>query len=328
MTIWTLGLLFLICVLYPATSAEPAMMNVAVSNLTMDWWYLWPLAFIERLGAEALWFTALASGAIFFSIPWWLSRRRPAPASVIASRCDECTKCHQDCPYEAIEMVARSDGSPNHKTQAFVIESKCVSCGICTGSCDTAAIGVPEFDPIEQRKIIDGWLRDALAHGEAPHIGFICGESAGAGLEVDPTTGISPELPGYRLLHIPCAGWVHPLMIERAIRRGAAGALIVACGPGQCLYREGALWIEQRIAGEREPYLRTEKIASEKVAMLGLDRTRKAELIERASALRADQSTPPRNEPGPLLGPIAATLVALVFAALIGIVSDLGFGGP
>jgi len=328
MTIWTLGVLFLICVLYPATSAEPARMDAAASNLTMDWWYLWPLAFIERLDGDELWWIALAWGAIFFSIPWWLSRRRPAPASVIASRCDECNQCHHDCPYSAIEMVARSDGSPNYETQAFVVESKCVSCGICTGSCATAAIGVPSFDPIEQRRRIEGWLRDALAQGEAPHIGFICGESAGAGLDVDPTTGISPELPGYRLLHIPCAGWVHPLMIERAIRHGAAGVLIVACGPGACLYREGALWTEQRIAGEREPFLRTEKVASEKVSMLGLDRTRKAELIEAAGALRADRSTPPRNSPGPLTSLIAATLVALVFAALIGVVSDLGYGGP
>jgi len=324
MTIWTLGFLFLLCVLYPATSAEPAGMTAAAPLLTMDWWYLWPLAIIECLGGNGLWYIALGSGAIFFSIPWWLSRRRPEPAGVIASRCDECKKCYQDCPYSAIEMVARTDGSPNHKTQASVIESKCVSCGICTGSCDTAAIGVPSFDSIEQRRRIEGWLRDALAQGEAPHIGFICTESAGAGLKVDPTTGISSELPGFRLLHVPCAGWVHPLMVERAIRHGAAGAVIVSCGRGECLYREGALWVEERMAGEREPSLRTEKVASEKIAMLGLDRTRKAELIERAFALRGDQSAPPRDRRGPLLSLIAASLVALVFAAVIGAVSDLG----
>jgi hypothetical protein len=78
------------------------------------------------------------------------------------------------------------------------------------------------------------------------------------------------------------------------------------------------------MAGEREPSLRTEKVASEKIAMLGLDRTRKAELIERALALRGDQSAPPRDGRGPLLSLIAASLVALVFAAVIGAVSNLG----
>ncbi len=328
MTIWTLGLLFLLCVFYPATSAEPASISAATNEMTMDWWYLWPLAFIEPMDAEVLWYIALAWGTIFFSIPWWLSRRRPEPASVIAARCDECTKCFQDCPYSAIEMVPRSDADSNHKTQASVIESKCVSCGICTGSCDTAAIGVPSFDSLEQRRRIEAWLKDALAQGEAPHVGFICAESAGADLDVDPTTGVSPELPGYRLLHVPCAGWVHPLMVERAIRRGAAGALIVTCGPGECLYREGALWIEERMAGEREPSLRSDKVASEKVAMLGLDRTRKAELIERAGALRRDQTAPPRSERGTVVSLVAAAMVAAAFAALIGIVSDLGYGGP
>ena len=328
MTIWTLGLIFLLCVIYPATSAEPARMTAVGRELTMDWWYLLPLAFTERLSGGALWGIALGSGALFFSIPWWLPGKRSKPASVVASRCNECTKCYQDCPYAAIEMVARSDGNPNHKTQAFVIESKCVSCGICAGSCDTAGIGVPSFGSIEQRRRVEGWLKDAVAQGETPHVAFICAESAGAGLGVDPTTGISPELPGYRLLRVPCAGWVHPLMVERAIRHGAAGVLIVTCGPGECLYREGALWAGQRMAGERLPSLRSDKVSSEHVTMLGLDRTRKAELIMRATALRGDQSVPPRSMHGPTLRLVAATLLALIFAALTGVVSDLGYASP
>ena len=105
-------------------------------------------------------------------------------------------------------------------------------------------------------------------------MGFICAESAGADLTLDPITGISTDLPGYRLLRVPCAGWVHPLMIERALRHGAAGVLMVTCGPGECLYREGALWAEQRITGQREPSLRSDKVAPEKITVLGLDRTR------------------------------------------------------
>jgi len=328
MTIWTLSLLSLLCIFYPATSAEPARLSAVVSELTMDWWYLLPLAFTERLGGAALWGIVLVSGALFFSMPWWLSRRRPEPASVIVSRCNECTKCYHDCPYAAIEMVERSDGNSKFKTEAFVIESKCVSCGICAGSCDTASIGVSSFDSIEQRRRIEGWLEDALAAGEAPHLGFICAESAGAGLDVDPATGISAELPGYRLLRVPCAGWVHPLMVERALRHGAAGVLILTCGPGECLYREGGLWVEQRMAGEREPCLRSEKVAPDKLTMLGLDRTRKAELIARAAALRVNQSLPPRTGPAPALSLVAAALVAMVFAALTGVVSDWGYASP
>jgi ferredoxin len=328
MTVWTLALLFLLCVFYPATSAEPARMTALGAELTMDWWYLLPLAFTERLGGGTLWGIALASGALFFSIPLFLSRRRREPASVVVSRCNECTKCYNDCPFAAIEMVARTDGNLKYETQALVIESKCVSCGICTGSCDTAAIGVPAFGSIEQRRRIDSWLEDARAQGEAPHMGFICAESAGAGLDVDPTTGLSAEFPGYRLLRVPCAGWIHPLMVERALRHGAAGVLIVTCGPGACLHREGALWTEQRMAGEREPALRSEKVASDELVLLGLDRTRKAELIERAAAFRTDSSAPSRTTHRPTLSLVAAAFLALIFAALAGVVSDLGYASP
>jgi hypothetical protein len=117
-------------------------------------------------------------------------------------------------------------------------------------------------------------------------------------------------------------------MVERALRHGAAGVLIVTCGPGECLYREGGLWTEQRMAGAREPVLRSEKVAPDKLTMLGLDRTRKAELIARAGALRAHQSMPPRTGPGPTLSLVAATLLALAFAALTGVVSDRGYASP
>lgn len=325
MTVWTLGLLLLLCVFYPATSAEPARLTAFVGELTMDWWYLIPLALTERLSGGELWGIVLVSSGVFFSMPWWLSSRRLKSAHVVVPRCNECTKCYADCPYAAIEMVPRTDGNSKFATQAFVIESKCVSCGICAGSCDTAGIGVPSFDSIEQRRRIEAWLEDAVAKGEAPHLGFICAESAGAGLAVDPTTGISPELPGYRLLRVPCAGWVHPLMVERALRHGAAGVMIVTCGPGECLYREGGLWTEQRMTGAREPSLRSDKVSPDQITLLGLDRTRKAELIARASALRTDPSLPPRGGRNRVVGWVSAALLAIGFAALTGVVSDWGY---
>lgn len=328
MTIWILAVLLLLCVFYPATNAAPARLAVVVDELTMDWWYLLPLVFTERLAGGVLWTLVLVSGAVFFSLPWWLSGHRPEPAHVVVSRCNECARCYHDCPYAAIEMISRTDGNSRFETEAFVIESKCVSCGICIGSCDTAAIDISCFDSIAQRRKIEGWLDDALAAGEAAHLGFICAESAGADLDLDSDTGICEQLPGYRSLRVPCAGWVHPLMVERALRHGAAGVLIVGCGPGECLYREGGRWAEQRMAGEREPSLRAEKVAPEQLAMLALDRTRKTELIARAAAFRHSQSPTPQPARGPARRWIAATLLVLGFATLIGVVSDGGYASP
>ena len=67
---------------------------------------------------------------------------------------------------------------------------------------------------------------------------FCCGESAGALLGVD-SEGHSTALPGYRIEAVPCVGWVSGVILERTIQRGAEGVLVVGCGEGDSVGREG-----------------------------------------------------------------------------------------
>jgi heterodisulfide reductase subunit A-like polyferredoxin len=73
----------------------------------------------------------------------WLTRPRvaamPAPAVVNERTCTGCEQCVHDCPYDAIEMVARTDGREGRV--ARVKTDLCTSCGICIGSCPPMAIG-------------------------------------------------------------------------------------------------------------------------------------------------------------------------------------------
>jgi coenzyme F420-reducing hydrogenase delta subunit/Pyruvate/2-oxoacid:ferredoxin oxidoreductase delta subunit len=328
MTLWVMASLLLLCAVYPAGNEAPASMTALPQSISMDWWYLFPLVVTERLSGGWLWALTLAASAIFISVPWWLATRRPAPASVVASRCNECMKCYQDCPYEAIQMVPRSDGSTKFRTQASIIPSKCVACGICAGSCDTAGIGIDWFSAIDQRRRVEAWLKQAGDAGETVHIAFTCAESAGAGLDVDSATGRCEELPGYRVMQVPCAGWVHPLLIERAMRHGAGGVLISSCGPGECVYREGDEWERQRLEGERLPSLRTDKVDEEQVRLVGFDRTRTAELIREAARLRHGKAPRRTNLYSPALRAAAVTLLAIVCAGTMGVVSDLGYAAP
>jgi coenzyme F420-reducing hydrogenase delta subunit/NAD-dependent dihydropyrimidine dehydrogenase PreA subunit len=330
MTLWIIGVMLLLSVFYPAGNGPSAAMTALPSDLSIDWWFLFPLVAIDRLSAGQAWAFIFIVSAAFISVPWWLARKRPEVAKVVETRCNECRKCYSDCPYDAIQMVARTDGNEKHETQAAVIASKCVSCGICAGSCDTAGIGVDWLSSIEQRKRITGWLQQAEADGETVHIAFACASSAASAFEVDPATGRCDQLPGYRVLRVPCAGWIHPLMIERAMRNGADGVMVVSCGPGECAYREGAAWTELRLEGAREPALRPDKVDREKVLLLGLDRTRSKELRSAAARHRADGATPVgAGGDGPtVLGVAGATLLALLFAALIGAGSDLGYASP
>jgi coenzyme F420-reducing hydrogenase delta subunit len=189
-------------------------------------------------------------------------------------------------------------------------------------------IGLDWFSSIEQRRRIGAWLKQAEDEAEIAHIAFLCAESAGAALEVDWTTGRCDELPGYRVLRVPCAGWVQPLMIERALRQGAGGVLVATCGPDQCAFREGAEWERLRLEGTREPALRTDKIEKGKVQLIGVDRTQKAELINTAARFRSGKGVH-RETPRPAIHSIAAaSVLAVACAGLMGMISDFGYAGP
>jgi coenzyme F420-reducing hydrogenase delta subunit len=47
-----------------------------------------------------------------------------------------------------------------------------------------------------------------------------------------------------------------PAFIEFALKSGASGVLVAACGDGDCEFRFGSRWLKERIAGAREPHLR------------------------------------------------------------------------
>jgi len=328
MTIWVTALLLLLCIAYPATNEAPAQMTAIPAGVTMDWWYLFPMPLIDRLSAEALWGLLIVGSAGTLSIPWLLAEKRKQPASVVASRCNECKKCYVDCPYEAIEMIERTDGNDRYLTQASVIESKCVACGICAGSCDTVGIGLDWFSSIEQRRLVGSWMKQAESAGETVHLAFVCAESAGAKLEIDPVTGLCSELPGYRALRVPCAGWVQPLMIERAIRQGASGVLVVTCPPDKCAYREGAEWERQRIEGVREPALRVDKLEPGQVRLVALDRTRKADLIRAAARFRTGEEPLQTSCVSRAVHAVSATVVLIACAGLLGLGSDAGYTAP
>lgn len=315
---WVLGVLTLLSVVWPATVSQPVAYDVLAPAYTMDWWYLAPLMIIERLGAGAAWGGFVLCSALLLGVPWMVRKDRSEVARVDIGRCNACNTCYTDCPFDAIRMVPRTDGKAFDQ-QAWVDPAKCVSCGICAGSCDTAGIGIDWLTALAQRRQIDGWTEG----DEKPTIAFVCQESAGSGLQINPD-GTSPELPGFRCAVVPCAGQVHMLTVERALKHGADGVLIATCGPDHCRYREGATWTEQRISGERRPALRTDKVAADRVAVVGFDATRTRDLVAAARSFRdtgATVPTAPRHA-------LAAIGISLALCAVLAVVSDLGYASP
>lgn len=318
------GLLVAMSLAVPARSGAPARMTVLPRELTLDSWYLLPVGITDRVGAGALWAILLAASAVLFAAPWWIVRRRAPTAEVDVAKCNGCRLCSADCPYDAIELVPREDGRA-FAVQAHVNPAKCVGCGVCAGSCDSSAIGFPELSPVIARQRMDAWVDAAMTGGEAPWIAFLCAGSAGAAMTFDPETGLCASLPGFRVMPVPCVGWVHMLTVERALRHGAAGVLLVSCGPSECTYREGAKWTRQRLAAERSPALRP-GVDPRRVVLLELDRTRAAELVARAAHLRAEGSdhAPPLSRAARVVG---TSLAVGALAALVVLPSRASYGG-
>ncbi len=263
---WILGSFVLLSLVLPADTAAPARMAVEPESFAMDWWYLAPLLLAERLTGGAAWGALLVTTILVGTVPWTLSRKRAAVAEVEEKRCNSCRKCMADCPYSAITMVPRTDGKA-FEAMASVDASLCVGCGICAGSCDSAGVGVDLAPMIATRRDIGGWFEPGGDEGLA----ILCAEGAGEHLQVG-EQGRCADLPGWRVLAVPCAGSVHPLLVERAMRGGATGVTIAACGPGNCHFREGALWTELRMSNQRAPSLREEKVDPAAVRVLRLGR--------------------------------------------------------
>jgi ferredoxin len=307
MTVALIASMAVLSLVAPADLAAPAHMSKIPSGFAVDAWFLWPLLLGEQLGAGAAGALVLFATVALFSAPWLLSRARPRPAVVEPSRCTACERCYADCPYDAIRMVPRSDGRP-YPSVALVDPSRCVGCGICAGSCDSAGIGLDWFDSLRERRALDERLAEALTRGPAPKVAFVCAEATAS------PAALAAAASGYEVMSVPCAGWVHPLLAERGLRRGASEVTVVGCPPGQCHYREGSTWTHARLSGRREPALRTER-TGDAVRSLDLYRHESASLPRALAAASSSKARAP-HAPGRFVAGAAGLVLAVTLSGI------------
>ena len=78
---------------------------------------------------------------------------------------------------------------------------------------------------------------------------------------------------GAAVVALPCIGHLPPSFIDFLVTRGRVdGVLLTGCRAGDCHYRQGIDWMDERIGGRRDPYLRG-RVPRERVAWawLGVD---------------------------------------------------------
>lgn len=234
----SISALTLLAVLWPLRMAPEADLLLSPARVPIDWFFGFWLPLTQPLPAWAVWVSGIGIVALVTAVPW-LTRPRlealPAPAEVNERTCTGCEQCVRDCPYDAIEMVARTDGREGQV--ARVKTALCTSCGICVGSCPPMAIG--PLGGTARAQVAD--VRTFLAEqrpGPGDMVIVGCTWSAARG---------HAAAHGARFMPVECVGAMHSSTVELLLRGGAGGVLVVGCPTHDGRTREGVAWTEARL---------------------------------------------------------------------------------
>jgi ferredoxin/coenzyme F420-reducing hydrogenase delta subunit len=298
-----LGLLVLasllgLSIVLPALSQARANLDTVPETIGLDWFYLNVYPLVQQWGGVTVWKLLGGTLLLLGLMPWLPRKKVPPVAKVSLLNCNGCGRCVPDCPYGALSLEPRSDWQ-SYETEAVVNADRCLSCGLCVGACPTATpfrsasvfsagIELPELPLAELREQLKKSCA-ALA-GEDRLVVFACEHAGNLGAELRRNSAVA---------EMPCIGMLPPSFIDFVFaRRLADGVVIAGCAANSCYHRFGQSWTEERIAGQRDPWLRArvprERMALSWAADLGAFRKGLASL----PPLRLSKSD--AGKPGPL----------------------------
>ncbi len=291
----TLAAMLVVSLWRPALSQAPANLDVAVTTVGLDWIFLNPYPLINSWGPGPTWALLVGFSTLLTLLPWlhWRQPKRSPVAVVDPENCNGCGWCLADCPYEAVSMKEH-DYKKGHK-QSVVDPDLCISCGICAGACPssspfrhvdelTTGISIPDLHIKELLSLTENKLR--ALKGQTRIMVYGCDHGSKVSeMASDAVATIS----------MPCTALVPPAFIDYVLRKELAeGVMITGCCEGDCHFRLGNSWFDQRFSKERMPVLRT-RVPREliRVRWLGVQGTAqlKRELTEFRTELDADPQT-------------------------------------
>ena len=250
----TLASFLVLAALKPALSDAPADLALVPVGIRLDWFILFLHPLTDLTSPAAIWTLIFGATLLLFALPF-LPHPAAAPIAVVdAANCNGCSRCHVDCPYEAITMAPHPD-KPGHRI-AIVDADYCAGCGICAGSCPSSTpfrsqerlvtgIDMPQ-QPVD---VLRQQLEDKVAQlgGRTKIVVFGCDKGA------DVTALSSTDTATLSLI---CTGMLPPSFIEYALRSGVDGIVVTGCRDGGCDFRLGMEWTRARLTRQREPHLR------------------------------------------------------------------------
>jgi ferredoxin/coenzyme F420-reducing hydrogenase delta subunit len=286
--------MLVVSLVHPATSMPPADLATSPAHVDLDWVYMNVLPLLDHVGPGPLWLLlgALTLGLIALPKLSPLKALEQQPARVDPANCNGCSWCFQDCPFEAIVMIPH-ETKPGMR-QARINPDLCTGCGICVGACPSATpfrhvdelvsgIEIPGY-PLQRlrREATDALERLPVSGGT---VVFGCDYAA----DVDDLAADDVVT-----MRLPCSALLPPSFIDFIARQSrVTGVLVSGCHPEACFQRQGSQWLAERIAGERNPHVRTREGRS-KVEICWAGPLESQRLSQAVAGMRA--STPARDD--------------------------------
>ncbi len=291
------GMLMALSLIHPALSQPPADLAVVPGKVGLDWFYLPLFPLLENLPGSLTWGMSACFLIIMIAIPWLPPMKKPKPAVVDLSNCNGCARCYNDCPYNAITLVARTDGTAFER-EPVVDPSYCVSCGICAGSCPTSmpfrrlsdlspGIDLPDWTISSLRERTE---QQALGlTGNTRIMVFGCDHGPALKSVASATVGVVP---------LACIGQLPPAFIDYVLSKDLAdGVVLTGCREDACDARYGIRWTNDRLAGERDPHLR-KRVPRERLVTVWCGRMGSSTLKQAIADLAKHLETlPPKTRP-------------------------------
>jgi ferredoxin len=273
-----IGVLTLLAVVWPSPLPPRADPSVVPGQVPLDWFFGFWLPLSQAVPAWSMWVLSGAVTVALLLVPVFTRPRpevRPEASTVDDRRCTGCIQCARDCPYDAITMVARSDGRAT--LVASVDPELCVSCGICAGSCAPMGVGPPGRTGRDQIAEVRSFIGER-APGAGDVVLVACSRGAGE-------LGAMDRFQGAMVYPVDCVGTLHSSVVEFLVRAGAGGVLVAACPDRDCWNREGTKWARERLFHGREAELQ-DRVDRARVDFLVAGAADRTELGRRVEAFR------------------------------------------
>ncbi|MFH2129203.1 MAG: hydrogenase iron-sulfur subunit [bacterium] len=189
-------------------------------------------------------------------------RVEPAYPVVDKTKCDQCKRCVEDCPFSCFYYDEKGFPVPDL--------AKCRQCGNCMGVCPVIAISKRDCTIRQLSQQVETMGNSPFLDYEEPIIlSFLCENDAAPAVRLAMEQGI-PVPPNVISIPVPCAGAVNNALLADALSLGIDGVLIAGCKEGHCHYVNGDQLVRKR-SGDLKDKLETMMIEQERVRFVSLE---------------------------------------------------------